>query len=57
MSINTRLVKLEKSMHLVNDKDNYQLVFCNDGESTEQALTRLAIDINDGQNRIAIHFE
>ncbi len=56
MSIKTRLVKLEQGLLLTGDM-NYELIFCNDGESVRQAISRLAIDVNDGKHRIAIAFE
>ena len=57
MSINTRLAKLEKQILPADETRNIEVIFCNDGETIEQATERLGIDVDDGKFRIAVIFE
>jgi len=57
MSINTRLAKLEKQMLPADGSKNIEVIVCELGETSKQAIDRLGINADDSKFRIAVVFD
>lgn len=56
MSINTRLAKAESKL-MINKSMTVEVTFCNEGETSEQAVDRLGIDDAENVHRIFVSFD